>query len=375
MSIRFNSDSEKNEKPLIPDIAGVTLAVQIEMQKNSEFSPLYEIIKNHFTEDNRSNINIEQILSHIRALKSVAGKGSVRGLNAVELDSLDKKICQIIHGLVNKELTGFQTPYHNLARWATGILRTQPIEIFTTNYDLLMEQALEDCRAPYFDGFVGTRNPYFDAQSIEDDTLLPRQWTRFWKLHGSINWHQSIDGGVYRGTSEQVSSNLVIYPSHLKYEESRRMPYLALIDRLKLFMKKPTAVLVTVGYSFGDEHLNEVIIQGLEHSQTAITFALLFNETKCHVEATNLALKHTNLILLARDCAIVSGRILKWPETNVELLNNDMESWVKLSPIDPSIIGSKQFAEFLLGDFVVFGKFILKLIGNLNQTVETPNAK
>jgi hypothetical protein len=34
-------------------------------------------------------------------------------------------------------------------------------EIFTTNYDLVIEKSLEAIRAPYFDGFVGSYEPFF----------------------------------------------------------------------------------------------------------------------------------------------------------------------------------------------------------------------
>ncbi len=35
-----------------------------------------------------------------------------------------------------------------------------PIELFTTNYDLLLEEALEDEEIPYFDGFVGSKKSF-----------------------------------------------------------------------------------------------------------------------------------------------------------------------------------------------------------------------
>lgn len=51
----------------------------------------------------------------------------------------------------------------------------------------------------------------------------------------------------------------LIYPSHLKYEESRKMPYLALIDQLNRFIRKKSSLLILSGYSFNDGHLNDAI--------------------------------------------------------------------------------------------------------------------
>ena len=54
----------------------------------------------------------------------------------------------------------------------------------------------------------------------------------------------------------------VIHPSYMKYQESRRMPYLAMVDRLRAFLKQPTSTLILCGYSFRDEHVNEVYRDG-----------------------------------------------------------------------------------------------------------------
>jgi hypothetical protein len=42
------------------------------------------------------------------------------------------------------------------------------------------------------------------------------------------------------------------------------MPYLAMLDRLRAFLKQPAGVLIIAGFSFGDDHLNEIIVQGLQ---------------------------------------------------------------------------------------------------------------
>ncbi len=89
----------------------------------------------------------------------MAGNDIVRGLRAANLETLDETICQVIYDLAEKALLDSETPYHRVAEWVDGIRRDKPVEIFTTNYDFLMEQALEDRRIPYFDGFAGARKP------------------------------------------------------------------------------------------------------------------------------------------------------------------------------------------------------------------------
>lgn len=371
MGIRLGG--EKN-LPLIPDIAGITKVVCDLLAESDQYAPLLRTVEDHFKKDGRNGANVEDMLSHIRSLRAVAGKDEVRGLSGVNLDKLDDQICEIIRELANKSLPNTDTPYHRVASWVDGVERDVPIEIFTTNYDLLMEQALEDQRVPYFDGFAGVRKPFFDLRAMEEDTLPPR-WARLWKLHGSINWYQTEKGGVLRGATNEAGLRRVIHPSHLKYEESRRMPYLAMIDRLRAFLKKPTATLVLCGYSFRDEHLNEIIVQGLQSTQTAIAFALLFDKIGDYPDAVNLAVRRPNLSLLARDGAVISSHKAMWAERDADAATSSSSKWVTWVPTDKANANSKQTAQFELGNFAVLGEFLHELIGNVHLPAETVNAK
>ncbi|MDR0274033.1 MAG: SIR2 family protein [Burkholderiaceae bacterium] len=364
MAIQTDS---KERQPLIPDIDGITKIVCDNLANNDEcFSPITTVLE-HFTIDGRSDPTIEDILTHIRALRVVAGKGDVRGLSAHKLDLLDKHVCSLIHQIADKPLPNAETPYHWLSTWVDAVRRENPIEVFTTNYDLLMEQAFEDCCVPYFDGFAGVRKPFFDLRAMEEDMLPPR-WARLWKLHGSINWYQVTNKGVFRGTtSNDGDLKRVIYPSHLKYQESRRMPYLAMIDRLRAFLKKPTATLILCGYSFRDEHINEVIIQGLQCTQTAVAFALMFDEVSKCSQAISLASNCHNLNILARDGGVIGGQDAVWPEKDAESVSSDAGRWVTWTPISQAKDMDKRRAEFVLGDFAIFGQFLKELSGTVRQ--------
>ena len=241
-----------------------------------------------------------------------------------------------------------------------AIPRTHPVEVFTPNYDLLLEQALEESNVPYFDGFVGSRRPFFDAYAIEEDVLPPR-WARLWKLHGSINWSQDQNGVVFRGENIAGIERHVIHPSHLKYEESREMPYLAMIDRLRAFLKRPAAVLVVSGYSFRDDHLNANMLQGLQGNATAVIFALLYGRLADYDAATKLASSRANLSLLAGDSAVVGTKQAPWRQITAEEIGS-------VSLAVESMTQSHSNSEldqvwFALGDFTRFGLFLGELIG------------
>jgi len=343
-------------KPLISDIKGLTSAV-CEKLNESEIRNL----KDGITLPPGKEPTIEDILSRIRLLMEVVGGDTFNGFDLDALRRLEKMVCKEITETVNKELPIGNTPYHNLASWIGGIHRENPVEIFTPNYDLLIESSLESINIPYFDGFIGSKDAFFDLHSMEHERL-PSRWARLWKLHGSINWWSDKNGRVFRGHSKDANNDKqMIYPSHLKYSQSRRMPYLAMQDRLSSFLSEGQAVLVICGYSFVDQHLNETIVQKLSVNPRAICFGLLYDDISKYPEAVECANKATNLMLISKDAAFFAGEKKSWKvgETSNQYsyLVDSTENIIKCN----------------LGNFAVFCQFLLKQTGEYESGVEEQN--
>lgn len=365
VSIQVVPEGGTDPRPLIPDIAGMTALVCKELGGSDDADAFAKLTATFSTE--RSEPNIEDLLSAVRALAAVVGTGSVHGLDQNALASLEKRIAASVATLAAVDLPQSPTPHRTLAAWAGAVPRARPIEVFTTNYDLLLEQALEEVRVPYFDGFVGARRPFFDVAAIEHDEV-PSRWVRLWKLHGSINWRQEDDGGVTRTAVPQDGAHALIHPSHLKYEQSRRMPYLAMIDRLRAFLRGRGAALLICGYSFNDEHLNEIVVQGLEGNPTAAAFGLLFGNLAGYERARTLALRRSNLSLLAADAAVVGTHEAPWAP--VEPPPAEPEA----APTDRGAVASKAtpvLPLFALGDFAAFGSMLGEMIGGRSPTAAT----
>jgi SIR2-like domain len=349
------------DEPLIPDIAGITKLVATKFV-SSPAKPFYDLVHSHFKTDGLPPPNVEQLLSHVRSLRQVSGKESVRGLTSKELDEVDSEICKILGEACTVNLPDTITPYHLLASWAGAISRVTPVEIFTTNYDLLAEEALESNRVPYFDGFVGSNETFFDLQAIEDDQLPPR-WARLWKIHGSLNWHEDKRGAIRRSGDRE--KRRVIYPSHLKYDESRRMPYLAMIDRMRAFLRNDSAVLVTVGFSFKDVHLNEIVVQGLQGNPTSVVFALLHGKLEHYDELARIAETRSNLTVMARDGGVIGTRRCAWPTGKDAKGCNDS---ISVEWLDDAAKPGLKDAQFVLGDFATLGRFLEDLIGKQDRS-------
>lgn len=312
LSIRI-VDAAGNNNPIIPDVLGLTSAVKISLAESAHFATLLQ----QFADDGRDSHTIEDLLSHIRLLRRIVGKGSARGLDESALTTLEDSLCKHVADAVRRDLPANENSYHHLADWIGAVSRKTPVQLFTTNYDLLLEQALEARGLPFFDGFVGSQRPFFDLRAIEDENLPPR-WTRLWKLHGSINWQLEKGGTVIRLQQPPPDgSGLLIHPSELKYDQSRRMPYLAMIDRLRHFLRQPSAFLISVGYSFADEHLNEILIQGLRSNPQAACFGLLYRDLADEGGASKISDRiPANLTLISQDTGVVRRSRGPWLTTS-----------------------------------------------------------
>lgn len=359
----------KDKWPLIPDVANLTIYINEQLKANTK----YKVLLAELAKAEKNIENIEDILSFLRSLLLVSKGGDVRGLSEKDLLSLEGLICAEIVKKLNVNLPDQETPYHRLCKWIRSIDRKVAVELFTTNYDLLMEQALEDLEVPYFDGFVGSRRSFFDLRAVEDN-LIPTHWSRLWKIHGSINWYQEKRGvqqKVYRSSEIKQDASHLIYPSHLKYEESRKMPYLALIDQLNRFIRKKSSFLILSGYSFNDGHLNDTIINALKANPTAMVLGLMYDKYEMqsgvgktverYPAAYRLAENQHNLNIWTFDKAIIGTNLGQWKR----VINKDEDDvdLLKFVCVDIKADGSNGLNLIKLGDFSVFTDFLKKIIG------------
>ncbi|MCR8931610.1 SIR2 family protein [Pseudomonas sp. S11A4] len=357
--------------PLIPDVANLTKFINAQLTTDVKYGTLLsELVKAE-----RNPENIEDTLSFLRSLLAVSKGGQVRGLSEASLLELEKIICKIIVKKIDVLLPPQETPYHQLCKWIRSIDRKTPIEIFTTNYDLLMEQSLEDLEVEYFDGFVGARRSFFDLRALEDN-LIPVHWTRLWKIHGSINWYKEEIHGqkkVYRSSEIKEDASHLIYPSHLKYEESRKMPYLALIDQLNRFIRKKSSLLIMSGYSFNDGHLNDSIINALKANPTAMVLALMYGDFEDQLpegvvrerypEAYRLAKNQHNLNIWTFNKAIIGTTPGRWSlSPEYDDADTDLRAFISSSKIDDT--SDRKENVIKLGDFAVFASFLKRIIGS-----------
>ena len=156
--------------------------------------------------------------------------------------------------------------------------------IFTTNYDLVIERALDELGYPYIDGFSGTvdrrLNLAFyglDFHRVETTTqsVLSRTDGVLYlhKVHGSLNWRPSntIDRNtglqsleVKQSSSARANDDLVlIYPTSSKEGDTLAYPYSDLLRLLSDAVQQDDTAVIVAGYGFADAHINRILLRTL----------------------------------------------------------------------------------------------------------------
>ena len=170
----------------------------------------------------------------------------------------------------------------------------QPINVFTTNYDLFNEIALETLKIHYTDGFSGvvnrTFNPsMFHIRLVDEENRYKEKWNpirqyvKLYKIHGSLNWQfdEKNNTITQRNLDLDDTSNVVIFPTIQKHFETQQTPYSELFREFTINLQKKNSTLIVLGYGFGDEHINQLIAQALYYED----FKLIIFGNKCEEKA------------------------------------------------------------------------------------------
>lgn len=140
----------------------------------------------------------------------------------------------------------------------------QILNIFSLNYDLVIESALRERDVEFENGF--------SSEGWKPDLLKDTSQIKLFKLHGSLDW---VDDDQYGIVATE-------FPKHVNSEEieGTEDPCIIFGTESKLTGKEPflsllyhfsdelstTDVLVVIGYSFQDSHLNEIIEQRMRQN-------------------------------------------------------------------------------------------------------------
>jgi len=191
--------------------------------------------------------------------------------------------------------------------------------LFTTNYDMAFDYALDNLGIHYINGFMGVHNRcfrpevydydiYYPGQSVSGKVHRAEKVLRYYKMHGSLSWvstksspsnvygikEVALDGSFEPNTDRQI----MIYPCVSKKTFTLDLPYSELFRQFAQTITQPQSVLFCIGYSFFDEHINDIIYQAL----SIPSFTLIIANYKLNEEIQKLKdLNDPRIIILDPD--------------------------------------------------------------------------
>jgi len=351
----------------IPNVEQLTTGIEAELkdENKTNFIAIKEDLKTIITD---RNVNIEDILNHIRRIREITGEvntKSYQGITGESAKNLDIEICKIIYQIIaKKEAVADISQTKKFFAWLSMLNRDFSKEIFTTNYDLIIEKSLEASQIPYFDGFVGSFEPFFWQESIDQFVSkndLTQNWIRLWKIHGSLSWFWKIDTTtkaqkiIRQGKIEKIEdekNELVIYPSKEKYDSSKKQPFIAYFDRLKNYLLSGELLFIFSGYSFSDQHINEIIFNCLRQNNRLTALVFFFQDAEVE-NLHKLTSSYMNLIVFGPTKAIVNGNLGEWHYLEDDLKPNEKSD----------TFWDKSTNSFKLGDFNELVNFLISNSG------------
>lgn len=278
----------------------------------------------------------------------------LRGLKILkkteEASNLEKDLDEIIRGFAQSILSteraiavgdekkrneAYAVLENFLLSFASRTGNRERLNIFTTNYDRLIEVGAELAGIHLMDRFVGTMMPIFRSSRLNLDIHYnppgirgePRYLegvARITKLHGSIDWIQN-KGEIRRiglpfgaedilpylqapGLYQADALKVMIYPNSAKDRETAEYPYVELFRDFAASICRPNSTLVTYGYGFGDEHINRVIQDMLTIPSTHLVIISFDDPIGRIIQFYNNSPHHTQIsVLMGRNLGDITN--------------------------------------------------------------------
>ena len=185
---------------------------------------------------------------------------ALEGIIDSYVEPLRNRIYDLVHDFYAEPLDTNQN--NGFTIWIQLLQQLQQldplIEIFTTNYDLVLERVIREA-----DIKVATGRSHDGIQT----TLKSTEWNdlidtngkgRLTKLHGSVDWQRRngdiICSPVYTGSSRH---HAILYPG-LK-EEPRDSPFDKFHNYLQAVVSRPPVTAIFVGFAFRDNYINGIL--------------------------------------------------------------------------------------------------------------------
>ena len=250
---------------------------------------IYELEDFSAAISNKGNL-IGWFLNDLKLLQSLGGNYDVNPLKNVAKDLVDKAF-QLTRQ-ISEQVYSFYADPPNQRNLETNWLpllrnlgkRKEQIEIFTTNYDVVIETAInilaqENDLVKIKTGRVNTVQPYLDT-ALWEEQKDKENFGLLTKLHGSIDWSRSVNT-IFVGTplyTGDPGRHVILYPGYkdgyYPSNSTTRKRDISFGPPINLFHQhfektlEKSNLVIFIGFAFRDNHINELIVNKISSNAT-----------------------------------------------------------------------------------------------------------
>jgi SIR2-like domain len=233
----------------------------------------------HSYNDTQATPNIEQIADLVIAHWTNSRDPRFSTLE----ERLREVILERILAVKNPNLEHHRRFFEALKKRTFGL--PSCIWIFTTNYDILFESAASEVGVAIENGFCGATHRFFNPTQFRNTygTVAGRHFSpssnltvKLLKLHGSISWYEQ-DARFYEKhpvAHEAGTRRVMVLPRRMKVVDALTPPYDSLFTQASKALGTECKYLVSCGFNYGDEHINQNLLLPVMQTMKCRLFTL-----------------------------------------------------------------------------------------------------
>ena len=165
------------------------------------------------------------------------------------------------------------------------------VNIFTTNYDLFIENAVNDLQSHsrfifndgasgYFERILNSSNynQVVAYKGINDNYISEIPSINLIKSHGSVNWEYKDDKVIV--SNMVFDKPMVVLPTGYEEQETFINNYFHdMLRKFQIELDKPQSILIIIGFSFQDKHIAKMVKRALQNREL-IVYLFVYNNNR-----------------------------------------------------------------------------------------------
>lgn len=284
-----------SQEATIPITSEMIESIERELDGDwSNYKGLYDFIKKQVKTTSEQFVNIEDLVNILDELLLLLSKQHpltpfhLSWIDFIESVGYTYKFIEDFKETITKKLkewididgkkkakyyqkvSDFQKEYSN------------PLRIFTLNYDMCIETICTQCSIERGFGDEDNEENYWDWQkfkSIDSDSRTPDIF--LYKMHGSIDWERDSNGKLRHRAQTRIKKFEIIFGTRQKVKHYD--PFLFFLYEFREYVLKSKIILIC-GYGFWDNHVNDIIKQGIEENPSKLLVVNRFHRTANDLE-------------------------------------------------------------------------------------------